>query len=60
MIVLSCGGGLVTRSGLRCIQLPPFPILPAACGDARATFVLQLVCVQLPTSCGAREQVNNR
>jgi len=51
---------VVTRSGLSCIQVSPFSILPAACGHARATFVLQFVCVQLPTSCGAREQVNNR
>ena len=39
-------GGRLTRSGLRCIQVPPFPILPAACGDARAAFVLQFVCVK--------------
>ena len=26
--------------------VPPFPILPKACGDARAAFVLQFVCVK--------------
>jgi len=35
-----------TRSGLRCFAVPPFPILPAACGDAQAAFVLQFVCVK--------------
>jgi len=27
------GKGWATRSGRRCNQVPPFPILPAACGD---------------------------
>ena len=35
-----------TRSGLRCLAVPPFPILPAACGDAQTAFVLQIVCVK--------------
>jgi len=38
--------GWATGSGLRCIQVPPFPILPSACGDARAAFVLQFVRVK--------------
>ena len=38
--------GWVTRSGLRRIEVPPFTILPTACGDARATFALQFVCAK--------------
>jgi len=40
------GEGWATRSGLRCFAVDSFPILPAMCGDARAAFVLQFVCVK--------------